>query len=591
VCQEPLVFAEVLAGLARHTAVDQDPLFASALQIEDIDVQLATLSLFAAATAPQLPEDITALAKSPNARVRRAALAAMVKAEHPGVTAHLRDATQDADLHVRIGAIEMLGQVKDREAVLLLYDLLADDQERHREAAAGALVMQQEWPAVERAAKDTSYRVRVAVAAALGKHGDPARAALAKELVRDSSAMVQAKTCESLSTWPPQIAMPILFEGLSSRNMLTRQAALAALTKQGIDAKAFNPGAPPAERATVAKALRERWQKEHPHAGAVFASTSATDGLSREEVARLIKQLQTPGDRSAQWIARKQLERLGQPVLPVLAELQRDKRITLEESTFRDLLPLISPIFVSIEQLRTADIAQRRSAARALAHEAALHPLPPFALERIGSFTRTETDPLVWADILRAASQTTDYVAHDLAMTALTKGESDVRRRACEYLTVCGDERQTEAVAKLLTDRDPVVARAALVALGRCGPPSNRQPVYALLADVDVQQQVLAAQTVARWNDPRGPAALERLALAPSIATRRLAIAAMGELADLQYTDAVLHALDDEPSVQLAALNALPKVAGVDALAEVQPAPVSAAEKARAWQAWDAKRR
>jgi HEAT repeat protein len=591
VCQEPLLYAEVLAGLARHSAADQDPLFTEALRSSEIDVQLAALSLLAASTSPQLPPEVEGLVKSPHARVRRAALAALVAGEHPTAVTHLEGATLDSDLFVRVGAIELLGKVKDQNAVLLLYDMLNAEHERHREAAASALVQQQEWPAVERAAHDPSYRVRVAVATALAKHPDARRMALAKELIRDSSAMVQAKMCESLASWPPELAAPLLFDGLASLNMLTRQTSLKALTKHKIDCQSFNPGAPPPERATALAALRDAWQKKHPAIKADEALAVESESLSRAEVLRLVRQLQTPGDREAQWIARKQLERFGKPLLPAIDQLVRDQHVTLEEDTYREVLAPVCPALQAIEELRAVDVMPRRAAARKLAQETRVTPLPHFVLHRLTMVVKSETDALVWADVLRAAAQTKDFAAHDLAVAALLHTDADVRRRACEYLALCGDKRQSDALAALLSDRDPVVVKGAIVALGHCGPPASREPVYVLLTHVDVNLQIIAAQTVARWNDDRGRAALERLALASSPIIRRQAVTAMGEVADLQFVDAVVRALDDETSVQVAALAALPKVSGSDPLAGVQPPPVSAQEKARVWQAWHAKRR
>jgi HEAT repeat protein len=97
---------------------------------------------------------------------------------------------------------------------------------------------------------------------------------------------------------------------------------------------------------------------------------------------------------------------------------------------------------------------------------------------------------------------------------------------------------------------------------------------------------VAAAAVLARWRDPRGLGALERLALAPATNTRRLAILAMGELGDEQFLPPLIAALDDQPAVQLAALQGLPHVAGRDILTDLDPPPVSAADKARAWRSW-----
>lgn len=588
---EPLLYAEVLAGLARHVAVDQDPLFTLALTAPDTDVQLAALSLWGNAKGQQLPEEVESLAKSPQARIRRAALGAMVAGEHPALIEHLASATQDADLQVRVAAIELLGKVKQHEAIILLNAQAQHDQERHREAAAVALVQQQEWAAVERTAKDTSFRVRAALAVALAPHGSRERVPLAQALLKDSSAMVQAKMGESLATWPADVAVPLLLSGLASPNMITRQAACQSLLAQQVDLAGFNPGAPPPERNAKVAALTEQWRAQHPVDTLAQQKVAAAGGALADEVARLIKQLQTPGNREAQWIARKELERLGSAILPVLDELTADRRVTIDEATYRDLLGAVSPAFQAIEKLRTADVSQRRTAARQLANEAHHQPLSRLAIDRMSAVAKAETDSLVWSDMLRAASHSPTVTAHELAMSALTHSEADVRRRACEYLSTCGDKRQAEALAQLIDDRDPVVAKQAVAALGKCGLPASRAGLYALLGRSDAHMQVAAAQTLARWQDQRGSAALERMATSAAPGTRRLAIDAMAELADARFVDVLVQALDDQASVQLAALNALPKAAGEDPIQLANPAPVSAGDKARVWQAWYAERR
>lgn len=588
---EPLLYAEVLAGLARHVAVDQDPLFTLALSASDREVQLAALTLWGNAQRPQLPEEVAALVKSPQARVRCAALRALAAGEDPGLLEQLQAATGDTDLQVRVTAIEMLGRVRQPGAVVLLQSQARHEQERHREVAVAALVEQQEWDALQQVTQDTSYRVRMALAVALAAHGDRQRVPLAQALLKDSSAMVQAKLCEALAAWPPELAVPLLFDGLASPNMLTRQAAQQALLKQQVAVQNFNVGAPPPERHQQLATLRTQWQKEHPVTPQAAAALATPGQPTVDEVAKWLKQWQTPGDRAAQWMARKQLERLGTALLPVLDQLTEQDRIKLEEATYRELLTAVSPSFQSIERLRATDVAQRRAAARELAQQAQLAPLSRLGLERLSSVARYESDPLVWADVLRAAGASPQLVAHELALAALKHGEADIRRRACEYLASAGDKRQGAALAPLLDDRDPVVRKAALVALGRCGPLLEREAVYALLAHDDIYMQVAAAKTLAQWHDERGAAALERMVLAATPASKRVAIGAMAELEDARYVDALVQALQDQPSVQLAALNALPKTAGQDPLQTASPIPVSAADKARVWQAWHAERR
>jgi hypothetical protein len=306
------------------------------------------------------------------------------------------------------------------------------------------------------------------------------------------------------------------------------------------------------------------------------------------DIELLVKQFQTPGDRSARWIAQRKLEDQGPALVAALEELASQRRIEVDEALYRDVLAAIHPGIGHIEKLRAQEVAERRDAARQLAKEAALAPLPRLALARLDLIAASESDALVWSDVLTAARVSPAALCERLALAALAHGQAQVRRRGCEYLAERGDARQAPALLDLLNDTDPVVARAAVVALGKCGPHATRDPLYTLLTGSDVPLRVQAAATLARWQDERGRAALERLALDESAATRRLAVVAMGELADRAFLPQLVAALDDQPSIRLAALTALPQAAGQDIPALQNPAINSAAEKAAAWRAWHA---
>lgn len=589
-CNTPL-YVELLAGLARHIAIDQEPLYAQALALDDAQVHLAVLSLYRATKTTQLPDEVIPLTSSSSAQVRRAALAALATAHHPDAVRLLRAATQDGDVQVRVAAIQSLGEVKHPEAVLALHDLSGESAERMREAAAGALVAQREWRAVERAARDPSFRVRSAVATALANYGSAERTALARQLLTDQSAMVQSKMAASLAQWPLDMAGPLLIESLRSPNLLTRQSAALALQTQWPPAKPFHPQEPNVQiRIAAVEALARRWQEERPKSNEAIAHATRQASLPTDEIHRLLQLYQT-GDAEGRWLAKRQLEELGSEVVPALDELVATQRATLTEADYRDLLPAVNAGFAALEELRASDIDTRRAAARKLAQQAATEPLPAIAIERLSMIAHTETDALVWQDVLRAAASTTETVGHELALAALAHDAAEVRRRGCEYLEKCGDNRQGTALLPLIDDQDPLVSQAAVVALGRCGPTASRERLYMLLTHSQTNMQIAAAKTLVAWNDERGAAALERFALSNSASVRRQAIEAMGKLAQPQFLSTLVQALDDQPGVRLAALDALPQVAGEDVLAAHQPPPASAAQRAKLWRDWYARRR
>jgi HEAT repeat protein len=387
------------------------------------------------------------------------------------------------------------------------------------------------------------------------------------------------------------LAVPLLFEALASPNLLTRQTALKSLAAHQVECESFNPAATPPQRAEQIAALRSRWQTEHPQlAKSNAAETVAAKTAASEDVVRLVQTFEAADDRSTRWLAQRQLEKLGPQAIAALNASVQQREISLKENTYRELLPQLSPTFAQIEKLRQPEVAQRRAAARKLSQAASAEPLPALAIARMDEVAKRETDSLVLTELLRAAAESKDCTAYELAATGLAHEDKDIRRRACEYAALCGDKRQIAALEPLIKDSDPLVVRAAVMALGRCGAPRSRESVHALLGNPDVGMQVLAATALAKWNDPRGPAALERLAKAKYSTTRCQAIGAMAELGSDEFLSTLIEALDDEVSVQIAALAALPKVAGESPLDRIDPKPVSAPDRAQAWKDWYAAR-
>lgn len=585
------LYAELLAGLARHVDIGNEPLYAEALALHDLDVQTTVLALYAHAKEPMVPNEVRQLASSPNARLRVGALRVLVASGDGAVWKDLERSLQDQDLTVRLEAIALLGQLDQRESLNLLYERLDDPLEVHRAAAAKALVARREWAGVERAARDKSFRVRQEVAIGLREHASRERVELATALIGDVSSNVQESMAQSLVAWPEELAGPLLLEALGSPNRLPRVAAAKSLSTQWPIAKDFNPDAKLAERTPALAALKERWRREHPHSEVVAIKTAGKTTITLtagelNEYERLLKRFQNPPGSSERWLAQKQLEERRRNLIPAIEQLVAAKRIKLDDAIYRELLPGASSLMATVEKLRTPDVNARRAAARSLATEGAKEPLNKLALGRIEELSAAERDPLTFIDVLRAAGTNPDYVAHDLALAALAHEEADVRRRGCEYLARCGNARQASALIKCLHDEDLVVRKNAILALERCGPADEREQLYAFLVNNDVYLQVAAAKTLSRWNDDRGAAALERLALADHPTTRRLAVMAMGELASDAFLPALMEALEDEPAVRLAALAALPKVTQQDVLAKQAPPPVSAEAKVKVWQDW-----
>jgi HEAT repeat protein len=168
----------------------------------------------------------------------------------------------------------------------------------------------------------------------------------------------------------------------------------------------------------------------------------------------------------------------------------------------------------------------------------------------------------------------------------LTAHSADVRRHACDHLQKHGGPDQTAALIELLGDSDSGVVKSAVRAIGRCGATEDAAALKPLLAASDGEIRVEAAAALAELGSSKGPAALERLALHEEPRVRRSAAVAMGRLGDSVYLPRLIELLEDETSVQRAALRALPQVVGRDIAADQATPPASLRESIELWQDW-----
>lgn len=619
----PELHEELIRALARSGAGGDDPRFEQALRSDAKDVRLAAIAAYArpvdqsGAAATDLPQTLVDLRGAGNSEVRRAVLDVLITRRHPAALEALSAALRDNNLQVRLAAIAGLGRLgaADRQAEQggagqsrgersarehnaagpsaterarsLLLEQLEQRASHIREAAVRALAQCGDKTAVLDRAEDESWRVRAAVAGSLGRWPQPDTARVAADLLDDPSSEVHRHLLEAVSSWPDELVGPVLLRAMAKRSLLCRKTAAEQLAARWSPAVEFPVEGPPARREEELERLGRQFKQEF---GPLPTEAAAVSQVADMPVEVTVADL----DRAEAYLATENytaLSKLGEKLPATLEQLVRQRGRLLPEAVFRDILPEHDPAFTLLVRLRDEDVLTRRRAAAHLADLAGEQPLPPLAVRRLAEVVIAEEDQLVWMEALDAVDGDTHEPARRLALAALSHPSPEVRRRGCEHFARTPSTDAVPGLLRSLDDRsDPVVA-AAVAALGRLGRLDDRDRLVALLRRRNETLQLEVAGALSRLGDPRGAAALERLAYARDPEIRRGVAEKMGELADRQFVPTLVRLLEDRVSIMRTALASLPKVVGSDHSLRDDGTVPSTTDRIRAWQAWYRDRR
>lgn len=593
----PGLQAELVRGLARHVDPADDSRFITALKSPDADVRVQAVNAWADGRKGTLPRQVADLRTDPDAQVRVAALNCLVRRRHPYVLDHLSAALDDYDLRVRIAAVSALGKLNGAEAQAQLKGLLKSQAELIRAAAISALAESGAQATVLEAVTDKSWRARLEVARAMAQYANRDGNALAHELIDDPSSAVRSQAIESVSEWPLRLAGPVLLAAMRKTGYEMRKTAAQRLAARWPPAEEFPVDAPPERRAEVLDELQRRFRREigliDLEALATAAENRFPQAVSPEtmaEVERLVQQLSASGlSQSVRQLAVDSLAGFDHQLVDALEQLALQRNRVLPEEIYRDVLPAGSPIFDVLNRLNSQDVAIRRRAAGQLLEMSKEHPLRLLAAARLADVAVTETDQLVWRDLLTAVASDPSDAAVRLAYTAIGDPSPDVRRRACEHLAKhpAVNGRHLQVLLPVLRDQSPQVVRAAIQALAATGDSGAVEPLKRFLATAGEPLRVEAAIALAEFDEVQGRVELERLSYSSDETVRRQVAVAMGHFPDPAFTGALIRLLDDRQGVRLAALESLPKVVGQDVANEVDT-QADLTQRLEHWKRWHA---
>ncbi|MGA2060311.1 MAG: HEAT repeat domain-containing protein [Thermoguttaceae bacterium] len=588
--------AELIRGSARHVDPAGNSAFIEALRSPAADVRLEALKAYAASPEKTLPIEAVDLRTDGDWRIRAAALEAIASRRHPQAADYLSSGLTDGDARVRQSAIASLGILGTTEALATLQKMLKDPNDAVRAQAVSALAAAKvEGPVID-AAADQSWRVRRKAADALALFPDQKAESAAQRLLDDGSSEVQLAAVRAIEAWPLERSGPILLAAMSKPAFITRKTAAEELIVKWPAAKEFPLEGPPERRAEVLNKLNQAFRGQfstalgdcpdfrgHRAEGMVGENGTVPFGLplkkaSPEQVAEV--------ERLLREMNLKALADYGPALVDALEQLHFDRKQLLPEEIYRDVLSKYGHVYAALDQLASADLAERRRAAEELAELSGKQPPGRLAIARLSQLVAKEQDALVWQSAMQAISDDPSQPAIDLAYTAIGNVSAEVRRRACEHLAAHPDPAHVPVLIPALEDKDHAVICAAARALAATGNMSDTKPLRNLLGSMNEDIQLEAALALTRLGDQSGKPALERLAYSRDPAVRARTAQAMGDFPDTAFTATLIHLLNDTQTVARAALSSLPKVVGEDVAQTPGQAPATSTEQILRWKHW-----
>ena len=524
-----------------------------------------------ATTDVELTEPLSALLDDPDPDLRIQAALALGEQHHPNAVAGLVRALGDEHVNVRFQAIESLGRLRAEAA---LDDLLAIVQSRDFFLAFPALdaiaaigvsrAGQDLAPLLE----DDQFRVPVADAlAALGdertvpplidslNRSNVAAVSIVNAIVRihdrydaqyRDGARVSDLVRERVEASGRQHAVAAV-AAASAEQLPTVVRLLGWLQGAEVVPALTRLLGDPAARGEVIEALVRHGEGV---VDAVLDQLDAADDPTRHAAIVALGRL---GSRRA---TARLVERLDDETL--LVPLAGALALIGDPAASNALLPLLGH----------ADGAVRQAAIGAL--NSIGHPELP---ARIGALLR-DRDPLVRESAVRVAGYFGYAETVDQLFALADDGVEAVRATALEHLGLLDDPRVEPRLRRALEGPSARERAAAVRALARVETPGAGVALVAALDDSDLWVRYYAARAIAEQRYAPAAAALSRLATSDAAPHVRIAaLDAIGALSAHSETDTV-RALTADPhaDVAAAALVALGRIAGADALPDLRDA-------------------
>ncbi len=474
----------------------------------------------------------------------------LATARPPDACRLLERQLHDTEPRVREAAFESLGRLRTAAALEVLRQQARRSEPRARQLAVRGLAA---WgpSELQRLADDPAYAVRQEVARRLAEFPSARAAVLLQQLVGDRSPQVQQAAVDAVGSWPDELAVAVLLQGLLDGSLTVRQRCRERLSERLGTWVELAVEAPRAQRAEAVRrlcrqfglsaSLVESLQKE--------LAEAASDGEVRAERRAEIEQwLETlvshPWTSEAAQQAWQRLQHVGANELWVVEEFALEHAEAGSSNVLYDkVLPRLSRTWDVLKRLESEDVNQRRRAAQELAVLGEQVSLSPAATRRLHDLLAREQDELVWRLAMQAVLPDDTEQAAQIALLAVNHTWPDIRRLGCRYVQRHPHPQYALWLLPLLSDTNRRVQLEAVRALGRCRNPVALDGLPASRSDAAGGRAV------------RG---LRDLLTSPDRSLRMAVAVSMAELGDEQGAEELIRlSYDKDPNVRIEVIRAM----------------------------------
>ncbi len=600
---------QVMTAIIRAAGSSEQPtlrdLALKALDDHDPAILHAALETVPALKLPEMPRGVVAALDHPNPRITLAAMHTLATAA-PALLAPAYDAIlANADPDVRLEAARLIAETAPPDAARLLARALKDkdiDVQRQavisleklaeisvlesatdlprwqiREAAVAALGRLKSaaaLPVLAARTRDDAPNVRQALALAVGQIGQPAGAAIAVDLLADSSAAIRKAALNSFVEISGQKLPDFDPDQPAWKNQAALDRAKAWADQNKIPSPSGEGGT-----SVPGEGLRP----------ITAQSTSAQSQLDRD-IEKLIDGLALPRGETRQ-LAIAALVRLKDRALPALEAALANRPPAVVAAILDEVLPVIDPLYMDIRNLRLPDDSQRRQAAILFSSAAKDRRLPAAAVRRVHDALAAESDAIVRRLIIERLLAAGDPDLAPALIAGLKLPDAKARQSSALYLGRLKDRKAVPDLIRALDDQRAAVQYAAAWALGEIGDNSAAPALEKALRTREISGRLAFGAALARLGSTAGRDELVRLLTDTTTATQVEVIRAMAAAPDESFILPLVERLDiNNLELTGAANQALMKITGQDFLYRPQADHAHNEQALLAWRNWSAAR-
>lgn len=529
----------------------------------------------------------------------------LVLTQHPNAAKMLQSHLTDEDFTVRDDALKNLGWLKTPEALDILRTQASRPEPRVRAMAVKGLG---HWGAtlLLRFLEDPSHEVRLSVAEELGRFPTREAALALQKLQADASRDVERAAMEATRSWPDQLAIPVLLQGMEHASVQTRRECFRELRRRTELEDTFPITAGPEIRRAAIQSLARAWSLpvQLDLSPAEATATAKVNRLRVEELQQYLLDVMNPefAENSARHQAAiKALQESSPEDIPAVETFLLEQPASQRgEVIRREVLAVLSPVHAALLHLESTDVQDRRRAASELRTFAQGQSLSPLAVRGLGQALQREADPLVWRFAMAALLPDDNPETARIASWAANHRDGGIRQLASEFAFRHKRPEFADWLLPLLHDPQKTVQLAAIGAAGECGnrivieglPGSDAASALPglkpLLAHADPRVSLAAAIAMSRLGDPLGHDELLRLSQHPDDRVRLEVIAAMGTSGQTRFVETLIGTgwtAQTEP-IQRAVLTSLDQLVPTEKHPPALATATRTEDKIKTWAEW-----